>query len=198
MIAVSLLSPEYQQSFAALLVGFALSEAWRAPAAIMVRDVSPARLGSTASAIHLCFRNLIGGLGPLGALTCDLPQLRWGWSPPRDGLMLSSVNAVPLCCDNRADNPDVKLTRHGAPCPTGNCMRDPELMMVSPAAVAWLSGRVGLQHAMLLVPACYAASGVAFVAAEAIMEKDAAAETAAALRERSKAKARKEPRLPGQ
>ena len=67
MIAVSLLSPEDQQSFAALLVGFALSEAWRAPAAIMVRDVSPARLGSTASAIHLCFRNLIGGLGPLGA-----------------------------------------------------------------------------------------------------------------------------------
>ncbi len=70
MIAVSLLSPEYQQSFAALLVGFALSEAWRAPAAIMVRDVSPARLGSTASAIHLCFRNLIGGLGPLGARLC--------------------------------------------------------------------------------------------------------------------------------
>ncbi len=64
------------------------------------------------------------------------------------------------------------------------------------AAVAWLSGRVGLQHAMLLVPACYAASGFAFVAAEAIMEKDAAVEKAAALRERSKAKARKEPRLP--
>ena len=67
-IAVSLLSPEYEQSFAALLVGFALSEAWRAPAAIMIRDVSPQQLGSTASAIHLCFRNLIGGLGPLGAL----------------------------------------------------------------------------------------------------------------------------------
>jgi hypothetical protein len=49
---------------------------------------------------------------------------------------------------------------------------------------------------MLLVPACYAASGFAFVAAEAIMEKDAAVEKAAALRERSKAKARKEPRLP--
>jgi hypothetical protein len=67
VIAVSLLVPEYQQSFAALLVGFALSEAWRAPAAIMIRDVSPKELGSTASAIHLCFRNLIGGLGPLGA-----------------------------------------------------------------------------------------------------------------------------------
>ena len=76
MIAVSLLSPEYQQSFAALLVGFALSEAWRAPAAIMVRDVSPAQLGSTASAIHLCFRNLIGGLGPLGA--CSAVSLMSG------------------------------------------------------------------------------------------------------------------------
>ena len=56
---------------------------------------------------------------------------------------------------------------------------------------------MGLQHAMLIVPACYAASGIAFVGAEAMMEKDAAAEKVAALRERSKAKARKEPRLPG-
>ncbi len=63
------------------------------------------------------------------------------------------------------------------------------------AAVAWLSGRVGLQYAMLIVPACYAASGIAFVGAEAMMEQDAAVEKAAALRERSKAKARKEPRL---
>jgi hypothetical protein len=83
MIAVSLLSPEYQQSFAALLVGFALSEAWRAPAAIMVRDVSPARLGSTASAIHLCFRNLIGGLGPLGTLHSRLLTAKIGCSPSR-------------------------------------------------------------------------------------------------------------------
>lgn len=66
VIAVSLLAPEYQQSFAALLVGFALSEAWRAPAAIMIRDVSPPNLGSTGSAIHLCIRNLLGGAGPLG------------------------------------------------------------------------------------------------------------------------------------
>jgi hypothetical protein len=40
---------------------------WRAPAAIMIRDVSPPDLGSTGSAVHLCVRNLIGGLGPLGA-----------------------------------------------------------------------------------------------------------------------------------
>ena len=66
LIATSLLAPDYQQSFAALLVGFALSEAWRAPAAIMIRDVSPTDLGSTGSALHLCIRNLIGGLGPLG------------------------------------------------------------------------------------------------------------------------------------
>lgn len=47
--------------------GFGLSEMWRAPAAIMIRDVSPPNLGSTGSAVHLCVRNLIGGLGPLGA-----------------------------------------------------------------------------------------------------------------------------------
>jgi MFS family permease len=64
-IAVSLLAPDYKQSFAALLVGFALSEAWRAPAAVAVRDVSPPGLGSTGSAVHLCIRNLVGGLGPV-------------------------------------------------------------------------------------------------------------------------------------
>ena len=74
LIATSLLAPDYQQSFAALLVGFALSEAWRAPAAIMIRDVSPTDLGSTGSALHLCIRNLIGGLGPLGEGLC-LPAL---------------------------------------------------------------------------------------------------------------------------
>ncbi len=42
------------------------SECWRAPAAVMVREVSPPGLGSTASAMHLCIRNLVGGLGPIG------------------------------------------------------------------------------------------------------------------------------------
>jgi len=65
MIAASLLAPDYKQSFAALLVGFALSEAWRAPAAVAVREISPPGLGSTGSAVHLCIRNLVGGLGPL-------------------------------------------------------------------------------------------------------------------------------------
>lgn len=31
----------------------------------MVREVSPPGLGSTASALHLCIRNLVGGLGPI-------------------------------------------------------------------------------------------------------------------------------------
>jgi hypothetical protein len=31
----------------------------------MVREVSPVGLGSTASAAHLCIRNLVGGLGPI-------------------------------------------------------------------------------------------------------------------------------------
>ncbi|CAL8467087.1 g6623 [Coccomyxa elongata] len=65
VLVVNLMAPDYHQSLAALLVGFALSEMWRAPAAIMIRDVSPPNLGSTGSAVHLCVRNLIGGLGPL-------------------------------------------------------------------------------------------------------------------------------------
>lgn len=66
VLVANLMAPDYHQSLAALLVGFALSEMWRAPAAIMIRDVSPPNLGSTGSAVHLCVRNLIGGLGPLG------------------------------------------------------------------------------------------------------------------------------------
>ena len=65
VLVCNILAPEASQSFAALLVGFALSEMWRAPAAIMIRDVSPPNLGSTGSAVHLCVRNLLGGLGPL-------------------------------------------------------------------------------------------------------------------------------------
>ncbi len=65
LVALSIVAPDYRMSFAALLVGFALSEAWRAPAAIMVRDVSPPGLGSTAASLHLCIRNIIGGLGPI-------------------------------------------------------------------------------------------------------------------------------------
>ncbi|KAL4458009.1 hypothetical protein ABPG75_012874 [Micractinium tetrahymenae] len=108
LIAVSLLVPDYKQSFAALLVGFALSECWRAPAAVMVREVSPPGLGSTASAMHLCIRNLVGGLGPIG--------------------------------------------------------------------VALLSAKVGLQVAMLLVPACYLASGLGLALTEGVIraEKDKA------------------------
>lgn len=103
LIALSILAPDYQQSFAALLIGFALSECWRAPSAIMVRDVSPASLGSTASAIHLCIRNFLGGCGPL--------------------------------------------------------------------AVAYLSPRVGLQNAMLIVPSCYIGSGIAFWYAERVVPR---------------------------
>lgn len=32
----------------------------------MVREVSPPGLGSTAGALNLCFRMLLGSLGPLG------------------------------------------------------------------------------------------------------------------------------------
>ena len=81
VLAGNLLAPDYKQSLAFLLVGFALSEMWRAPAAIMIRDVSPPNLGSTGSALHLCVRNFTGSLGPLGAqlppdtLLCMLKML---------------------------------------------------------------------------------------------------------------------------
>lgn len=42
------------------------SECWRSPVAVMVREVSPPGLGSTASAVHLGVRGLAGALGPLG------------------------------------------------------------------------------------------------------------------------------------
>ncbi len=42
------------------------SECWRAPAAVMVREVAPAGLGSTAGALNLCVRGLAGALGPVG------------------------------------------------------------------------------------------------------------------------------------
>lgn len=91
-----------QISFGALAIGFALSEMWRAPAAIMIRETAPHNAASTSSAIHLCFRNLLAASGPLG--------------------------------------------------------------------VALLSERLGLQQSMLLVPACYAVSGLLFLVAEGTVQ----------------------------
>lgn len=54
------------------------------------------------------------------------------------------------------------------------------------AGVAWLSSRVGLQYAMLIVPTCYAASGIAFLNAERIMETDASSAAAAMKRQSSR------------
>jgi hypothetical protein len=71
----------------------------------MIRNIAPAELGSTASAMYLCARNLVGGIGPL--------------------------------------------------------------------AVAKLAGPVGLQHAMLLAPACYVVSGVLFWVGEGLLERHA-------------------------
>ncbi len=66
VLAASILAGDSDMSFLALLFGFTLSECWRAPAAILIRDVSPPGLGSAGAALHLCVRNLIGGMGPLG------------------------------------------------------------------------------------------------------------------------------------
>ncbi|GLC46019.1 hypothetical protein PLESTB_001027300 [Pleodorina starrii] len=64
-LAASCLAPTPELSYAALLVGFALSEMWRAPSAVMARGIAPPSMGSTASALYLCVRNLVGGMGPL-------------------------------------------------------------------------------------------------------------------------------------
>jgi len=64
-IWASVMADNSTESFAALGVGFALSESWRAPAAVMARSVAPPNMSSTASAIYLSVRNIIGGLGPL-------------------------------------------------------------------------------------------------------------------------------------
>lgn len=61
----SLMADRQEESFLALLIGFSLSEAWRAPSAVMARSVAPASMGASASALYLCVRNLVGGLGPL-------------------------------------------------------------------------------------------------------------------------------------
>ena len=61
LILLSLLAPTQEESFAALLIGFSLSEGWRAPAAVMARSVAPSSMGASASALYLCVRNLVGG-----------------------------------------------------------------------------------------------------------------------------------------
>eukprot|EP00198_Chlamydomonas_reinhardtii_P005222 XP_001694558.1 predicted protein [Chlamydomonas reinhardtii] len=115
-LAASCLAPTPELSYAALVVGFALSEMWRAPSAVMARGIAPASMGSTASALYLCVRNLLGGLGPL--------------------------------------------------------------------MVAGLIGPLGLQHAMMVVPAMYLGSGLIFGKAEQLyeaeMEEKARAEAKAA------------------
>eukprot|EP00798_Chlamydomonas_sp_ICE-L_P018172 gene18172-24604_t len=61
----SLTAETYESSFIAVMIGFALSEAWRAPSAVMAKSCAPASMGATSSALYLCVRNIVGGLGPL-------------------------------------------------------------------------------------------------------------------------------------
>jgi len=64
-LAACFLTDSPYVSFATLLVGFALSEAWRAPAAVITRYSCVPDAVGTGVAVHLGIRNLIGGLGPL-------------------------------------------------------------------------------------------------------------------------------------
>lgn len=73
LIYWSLQSDSASDSFVFLLFGFALSECWRAPAAVMIREVAPSSMGSTASAVHLCIRNIFAGAGPIGIAVLSEP-----------------------------------------------------------------------------------------------------------------------------
>lgn len=73
LIYWSFQSESPSDSFFFLLFGFALSECWRAPAAVMIREIAPESMGSTASALHLCVRNVLAGLGPIGIATLAEP-----------------------------------------------------------------------------------------------------------------------------
>jgi hypothetical protein len=64
LIAGSLLAPDYRLSLLFLFPGFALSEVFRAPTAVMTRETAPSS-PSVAAACHLACRNLVAGLGPL-------------------------------------------------------------------------------------------------------------------------------------
>ncbi len=66
VLLLSMLANDANESYLALMVGFALSEAWRAPAANMARSVAPPSMGSSAMALYLTIRNLVGGFGPVG------------------------------------------------------------------------------------------------------------------------------------
>jgi len=72
-LAASLLSPSADASFAALFVGMALSEAWRANAAVIVRTVSPPHARSTATAAWLTTRNVTAAVGPLSVAALSGP-----------------------------------------------------------------------------------------------------------------------------
>lgn len=53
-----------------------------------VREIADDSLGATASAIHLCVRNLLGGLGPLGvAVLADR----------LDGDLRTAMLSIPAC-----------------------------------------------------------------------------------------------------
>lgn len=103
-IAISLLAEDSNTSFAALLVGYGLCEMWRAPSSVMLREATPEGLASTATAVYIGVRNMIGGLGPV--------------------------------------------------------------------AVAILSEKVGLRHAMLLAPCFFLLSGLCFAGSEVVARRE--------------------------
>ena len=64
-MAASALAPSFEQSVGFLALGFGLSEMWRAPGTILVRESVREAQVSLGTAEHLFARNLVAGLGPL-------------------------------------------------------------------------------------------------------------------------------------
>jgi len=65
-LGASFLAPSYPISFGMLVIGFALAECWRSNAAVIVREVSPPELSSSAVGLWLTMRNAFAAAGPLG------------------------------------------------------------------------------------------------------------------------------------
>lgn len=70
-ILLSFRAEDYQHSFLYLFFGYLFSECWRASCAIMVRQSAPSEAASTATAIHLCMRNIVASFGPISIATLE-------------------------------------------------------------------------------------------------------------------------------
>ncbi|KAG1672140.1 hypothetical protein FOA52_001728 [Chlamydomonas sp. UWO 241] len=65
LMALTFSTHDSNVSFFALMAGYAMSEAWRAPSGNMARSCAQASMSATAVSLYLSIRCTIAGLGPL-------------------------------------------------------------------------------------------------------------------------------------